>query len=163
MRYARLFLPFFAALACGCSCMIAGAGKDLGAVDTRAEMHGVLGEPVTRGVANGEPYEEFHTRMVIRDDQSAAGEGYALLLFITCGTSELVTVPYQLGLLCKRSIAGQTVRVTYDKNGNVTQVDRDGESVLGLFKKNRRSVGQPGNEILPVAASDAPVPMPASP
>jgi YD repeat-containing protein len=163
MRYARLFLPFLAAFACGCSCMIAGVGKDLGDVETKAEMHDALGEPVARGLANGEPYEEFRTRMVIADDQSASDEGYALLLFISCGTSELVTVPYQLGLLCKRSLAGQVVRVTYDQNGHVTQVDRDGESVLGPFKKKRRTVGQPGNEILPVAASDAPASKPFSP
>lgn len=143
--------------------MIAGAGKDLGAVETKAEMHGVLGEPVGQGVANGEPYEEFRTRMVIADDQSESDEGYALLLFVSCGTSELVTVPYQLGLLCKRSIVGQTVRVTYDQNGRVTQVDRDGESVLGPFKKNRQPGGQPGSEILPVAASAAPASKPSSP
>ena len=163
MRYARLLLPFLAALACGCSCMIAGAGTDLGAVETKAEMHSVLGEPVTRGLADGQPYEEFRTRMVISDDQSSTDEGYALLLFVSCGTSELVTVPYQLGLLCKRSLVGQTVRVTYDQKGHVSQVDRDGESVLGPFKRTRRVPGQPGNEILPVAASDAPAPKPFSP
>ena len=84
---------------CGCAAMIGRTGKDLGEVESKEQMHAILGEPpVARGVAEDGPYEEFGTHRVIAEDWTRKGEGYAMMLGMTCGASELVAVPYQLFL-----------------------------------------------------------------
>jgi hypothetical protein len=131
--------------------MIARAGKDLGSVETKQQMHAVLGEPAVKGVEERGPYEEFRTREVIAEDWSVKGEGYAMLLGTTCGAVELVAVPYQLYLLGKRSLLGQTVRVTYGQDGAIIGVERDGESVIGLFRPRRHREAQATDDSQPTA------------
>jgi hypothetical protein len=145
MRHARLALSVCLTLSCGCACMIAGAGKDLGRVGSKEEMHALLGEPVARGVAGGEQYEEFRTRRVIANSQWDC-EGYCILCATTCCAPDLVCVPYQLGLLAKRTVLGQTIRVTYDPDGGVGWVERDGESVTWPFRRRPRPESQQGGE-----------------
>jgi hypothetical protein len=121
----------------GCTGLIAGAGKDLGKVSSREEMHAVLGKPVASGVAEGKQYEEFRTRKVIAQDQTGTGEAYVIYWASTFGTIELIGVPYQLWLLGKRTLLGQTIRVTYEQDGAIGEVERDGQSVLGIFGRHR--------------------------
>jgi hypothetical protein len=120
-------------------------------------MHALLGEPVARGVAGGEQYEEFRTRRVIAKDQWDC-EGYCILCAATCCAPDLVCVPYQLALLAKRAVLGQTIRVTYDPDGGVGSVQRDGESVTGPFRRRTRPEGQRGAEPPATAGPVAPSP-----
>jgi hypothetical protein len=118
-------------------------------------MHALLGEPVARGVAEGVEYEEFRTRMVIAKSQWLA-EGYGMLWVTTCGAVDLIGVPYELCLLSKRTLLGQTIRVTYRQDGGIANVERDGESVLefdGAFRapdeNHPAPDGQQGDEPIP--------------
>jgi hypothetical protein len=140
--------------------MIARAGKDLGEVKSKEEMHAVLGEPAARGVADGKQYEEFRTRKMIAEDQSFGGEGYAMLLIMTCGACDLVFVPYECCLLGKRTLLGQTIRVTYERDGGIADVERDGESVLGLrrFHRSEEQEGEPSPPAVSAVPSPAPSP-----
>jgi hypothetical protein len=120
-------------------------------------MHTILGEPVASGVLDGEEYEEFRTHKVIAKDQTMKylSEGYAMLWFGTFGTFDLVCVSYELGRLGKRTLFGQTIRVTYWPGGSIAKVERDGESVLG--NPLLRRVGPPTEHL------DASSLLPASP
>ena len=133
--------------------MIGRAGKDLGSIETKQQMHAFLGEPVAKGVDESGPYEEFRTRKVIAESPLSYGEGYAMLLFMTCGAVDLVAVPEQLYLLGKRSLLGQTVRVTYDQQGAVIDVERDGQSVIGWLGLRRHREAQRTDDSPPIAAT----------
>src|SRR5262249_22750475 len=104
MRHASLLLAAYVWFSCGCAYKLAGVGKDLGHVETKEEMHAILGQPVARGIVEGGEYEEFRTRKVIAEDQSLTSEGYAMLWISTWGAADLVLVPCQLCLLGQRTL-----------------------------------------------------------
>jgi YD repeat-containing protein len=163
MRCPFLFVSACLTFSCGCAFMIAGAGKDLGRVESKRDMHAALGEPVAKGVADGREYEEFRTRKVIAEDLTFQVEGYGMAWACTLGTIDLVCVPYQCYLLGKRTLLGQTIRVTYDQEGRIVEVERDGESMLGLWERNDRLEGSRKKTSPPTASAAAPSPEPTAP
>jgi YD repeat-containing protein len=104
------------------------------------------------------PYEEFRTRKVIADENFSRGDGYAIGFIITLGTSELIEVPYQLFLLTKRTVLGQTIRVTYDKYGNIAYVTRDGQTISSFVRNLERSAEKESGDVQPASATTVPGP-----
>jgi len=145
MRYGGLLLCIVTVFHSGCASELAGAGKDLGALTSLEEMRDGLAEYGASGVAEGKRYEEFRTRKVIAQNQDGH-EGYIIAWASTFGTIDLIAVPYQVYLIGKRSVVGQTVRVTYDEDGSIGEVERDGVSVLSMFRQARRSEEQKARE-----------------
>ena len=54
--------------------------------------------------------------------------GTGMMFGLTFGVSELVVFPIELYLEGKRTLLGQTIRVTFDANGQVTGRYLDGQS-----------------------------------
>ena len=116
-----------ASLSGGCAVMIARSGKDLTDLTTKVEVHAALGEPDAVGADEGGAFEEFRTHRKIADyGIRYAGPGYAMGLVMTCGLIDLILVPQELYLAGRRSILGQTIRVSYDDDG-VKGIALDGE------------------------------------
>ncbi len=132
MRLARLLILASLSLSAGCAALIAGVGKDLTGLKTRDEVHAALGPPATAGLADGTPFEEYRTRRKIVEGWNRYDEGYAMMLMMTCGAVDLICVPHELYLLGRRTLLGQTIRVTYDAAGTVTGMTLDGASLYWL-------------------------------
>ena len=90
------------------------------------------------------------------------GEGYAMLLIMTGGTCELILTPVELSRMSKRTIFGQTIRVTYDPTGHVTGESLDGES-LSLFGFRRSATRDPEKVISAPTCSPETVGPPSPP
>jgi len=135
MRAAYPFLLAAVSLSAGCAGLIATKyGEDLSVLKSKEEVRAHLGEPETSGVADGHPFEEYRTRRLIANpwDLDFISPGYAMGLIATLGTIDLILVPQQVFLVTKRTILGQTIRVTYDPAGSVTGLSRDGEPIGSL-------------------------------
>jgi hypothetical protein len=132
MRIAWLLLVAIAVLSSGCSLLIARSGKDLSAVTTKSQVRAKLGEPSASGVADGQPFEEYHTRWKISEEGTGRYMSYGMGLGMTYGTIELFAFPYELYLLGSRTLFGQTIRVTYAADGHVQGIFLDGESLDAL-------------------------------
>jgi YD repeat-containing protein len=88
---------------------------DLGALKTRDQVHEKLGEPVATGTDHDQPFEEFHTRRKLCDQN---GSAVCMMGFgISLGLSELIAFPAELYLWGRNSFVGQRVRFTYDLDG----------------------------------------------
>jgi hypothetical protein len=127
MRTVCLLLFASVLPASGCAALIAQSGTDLTPLTTKAEIHAALGEPAVSGVSGGQPFEEYRTRRKIAD--RPLGEGYAIALVETLGAIDLICVPAELYLTGRRTLLGQTIRVTYDSTDKVAGLYRDGESL----------------------------------
>jgi YD repeat-containing protein len=127
MRILCLLLFVFVFLSGGCAQMMASCGKDMGRLHTREEVHAQFGEPVAMGFAEGRFFEEFHTRKRIAQN---FGEGYVMVWILTCGAADLVFVPCELYLTGRRTLLGQTIRVSYDEADRTKGVDLDGRAML---------------------------------
>jgi hypothetical protein len=131
MRLISLAFVAITLLTSGCAGMISGVGTRLLFLTTREEIHAQLGEPTVSGFADGEPFEEYHTRRKISEAGTLRlGDGYAMAWVATLGAIDLICVPHELYLLGRRSLLGQTVRVTYDEAGTITDLRLDGEQYL---------------------------------
>jgi hypothetical protein len=137
MRPLYLLLAASVALSGGCAPLIVGCGEDLASLKTKEEVHARLGEPAVRGVTDGLPFEEYHTRRKIAEEQRY-GEMYGPFWLMTCGALDLPFVPYELCRAGWRTLAGQTVCVTYDAAGTVIGLELDGEplSPRRLFRRH---------------------------
>jgi hypothetical protein len=129
MRVAPLFLLASVSLSSGCSVMIAGSGKDLGSLTTKAQVHTQFGEPSATGIEGGKAFEDFRTRQKVATWDQSQKEVYAMLMVMTLGTAELVFTPYEVYLLGVRTMIGQTVRVAYDANGKIADLYLDGKPI----------------------------------
>src|SRR5262245_26789704 len=117
MRTALLSLALFVPLSSGCSALIADSGTKLGALETREEVHRLLGEPVASGEVRGKPYEEFISRRKYSDGVRALS--YRLGFVMTVGLSELVCCPAELMMLGRITVMGQNVRIVYNTDEKV--------------------------------------------
>ncbi len=139
LRNAR-FLPLAAALLSGgCSFLIARSGKDLTGLATREEIRAQLAEPIATSVEDGNVIEEYRTRRKIAEPYARRyfSPGYPMLLSMTFGTSELISVPYELSLIGRRTLRGQTLRVIYYPDGMVANIYVNGESLYPLGRDRR--------------------------
>jgi YD repeat-containing protein len=138
--------------------MIASCGKDLSPLETKADVRAQLGDPVAIGVEDGAPFEEYRTRRKISRSGAPpyCGPGYAMLGIMTCGTVELILVPYELYLVGSGALLGQRLRFTYDTADRVTRVTLDGEPLF--FFKELHGDGAPTDA---QPAASAPLPAPA--
>ena len=125
--YTLLVLVGGLACAAGCSSLVAMSGKDVSTIATMEQVHKDFGKPTAVGVADGKDYEEFKTHSKIADPQRAG----VLLLgdLMTSGLMELFLFPYEVACVTETTIAGETLRFSYDANGSVTDVYVDGEQV----------------------------------
>lgn len=114
-------------LATGCSSLVAMSGKDVSALASMDQVHKEFGKPKVTGMADGKDYEEFTTHNKMADPQRASVLVAGNLM--TCGLGELYFFPYEMALLGKTAVSGDTLRVCYDMQGNVTDVYVDGEQV----------------------------------
>ena len=164
MRIACILLAALASLSSGCSCFIASRGKDVTALKTKEEVRAVFGEPTRSGVEDGLCFEEYRTRRkIVTPMWVGGGEGYVMLLVMTCYTSELGLTPIELYLMGKRTLLGQTIRVTYDATGHATGHYLDGEA-LWFLGFGRITTNQ-GVEVAPAPSfpTATPSPVPANP
>jgi YD repeat-containing protein len=145
-RYLAVCLP----LVSGCAALIAQSGQDLSQIASKEEMRAALGQPVAKGVVDGCPYEDFRTRKVIANRLFGDGDGYVIWWVTTLGTIDLIGVPSELCGLAGRTLFGQTIRVTYDKNGNVQDVIRNGSPVTD---RPQRSTSENSRDVQPVSAT----------
>jgi YD repeat-containing protein len=106
--------------------LIAGSGKDLNKLTTRAEVQRDFGTPVASGTEEGKPYDEFRTHRKISDNAAAQVYGMGAVFF---GLPEVVFFPMEVCRVSWQTIAGQTLRFTYDEQGNVKSVKNNGESL----------------------------------
>jgi hypothetical protein len=163
-------LVFCAALSNGCSMLIAQSGKDLNICATREEVRAELGEPCASGVEEGKRFEEYRSRWKISEAGSYGCLTYGMGFAMTFGASELLLFPQALYLLGKRTVLGQTVRVTYDDAGIVTGLYLDGEDLdcpltaAGQRAHDHRAAAARGRNSAP-ASADIPTstPAPAAP
>ena len=141
MRVAYLLLIATVSFSAGCAGMIARCGKDLTGLETKEEVHAQLGEPAAKGVVDGKPFEEYFTRRKIAEPYPLRyfGPGYPMGLIGTLGTIELILVPEELYLIGKRTLRGQTIRVTYDASSAVTGIALDGESLFNFGHSPHRN------------------------
>jgi YD repeat-containing protein len=105
--------------------LIAGSGKDLNKLTTRAEVQRDFGAPVASGSEEGKSYDEFRTRRKISDNGAAQALG--TLSGMSFGLAEVVLFPMEVWRVSWQAVAGQTLRFTYDEEGNVKSVKNDGE------------------------------------
>jgi hypothetical protein len=125
--YTPLVLVGVLAFAVGCSSLVALSGKDVGSIATMEQVHKEFGKPVAVGTADGKDYEEFKSHSHISDPQRAG----VLIMgdLMTSGLMELFLFPYELACVGETTIAGGTVRFSYDANGSVTDVYVNGQQV----------------------------------
>ena len=162
MRIACLLLVAFASVSSGCSAFIGSRGNDVTVLKTKDEVRAVFGEPVTNGVEEGQSFEEYRTRRKIATFSRIYGEGYFMLLVATGGTSELVMTPIELYLMGKRTLLGQTIRVTYGATGYPCAHSLDGESLWPRGFRNRRNQGVQLDSVSAIPTA-TPSPAPANP
>lgn len=114
-------------LATGCSSLVAMSGKDVSALASMDQVHKEFGKPAVTGMADGRDYEEFTTHNKMADPQRAG----VLIMgdLMSCCLYELYFFPYEMALLGKTVVSGDTLRVCYDPQGNVTDVFLDGEQI----------------------------------
>jgi hypothetical protein len=153
MRRAILLLFVSTPLMSGCAALIAQSGQHLSQIASRNELQATLGTPVAMGVVDGQPYEEFRTRKVIADELFSDGDGYFIAFAVTFGTIDLIEVPHQLFLLTKRSVLGQTIRVTYDKKDKISHITRDDQDIGYWFGKLTAPSEQKTGDVQPVSAT----------
>ncbi len=130
-RIACFLLVATTPLLSGCASIIARTGTDLYCLKSKEEVQAKLGKPVATGMEDGEFFEEYRTRRKIAEQWPArcSGIGYAMLVTMTCGTSELISVPNELFILGRRTLLGQPIRVTYGEDGSVKYVRLDEPSM----------------------------------
>ncbi len=162
MRIAYLLFLVPALVSSGCAGAIARAGTDPTEFKTKEEVHAKFGEPYAKGTEDGAVYEDYFTRQKIASRPPWLGEGYVMVLFMTFGTVDLFLVPQELYLTTKRTIAGQTLRFTYDNLGNVIKRQRDGnaDEIMGRDHQHRDT-----HDDVPVSTTQAsgPLPLPSIP
>jgi hypothetical protein len=156
MRLVSLLLFACVLPSSGCAALIARSGTDLNALKTKEEIHALLGEPVACGVANGEAFEEYHTRRKISDDAILRlGEGYAMMMILTCGAIDVLYVPQELYLVGRNTLLGQKVRVIYDCSGTVTGVCLDSNPFAPWHQKSLVGPPESGGSEQPGNATGA--------
>jgi hypothetical protein len=114
-------------LANGCSSLVAMSGKDASALASMDQVHKEFGKPTVTGSADGKDFEEFTTHNKMADPQRAGVLVMGNLM--SCCLGEFFFFPYEMALLGKTVVAGDTLRVCYDGQGNVTDVFLDGDQI----------------------------------
>jgi YD repeat-containing protein len=106
----------------GCSMLIADSGQNLSQLATRAEVREAFGPPTATTEPDADVYE---TRRKIAEPSRGVGAlGFPWL--VSCGAAELVLFPHELYVNARRVAAGQTLRFTYDADGNVESIRLNG-------------------------------------
>ncbi|HEV8062776.1 MAG TPA: hypothetical protein VGP68_23045 [Gemmataceae bacterium] len=153
MRSVYLLLSACALLSGGCSCMIAQSGKDLEPIVRRDQVHREFGEPQATGVTDGQTFDDYKTNLKISEPQRAAD--LSMSDAMTFGFEEFIAFPQELYLLCSRKMFGQTIRFTYNAEGNVTGVYLDDERIdFSPDRKWGQSIA-PTAKVTPVQQSPA--------
>ncbi len=71
--------------------------------------------------------DEYHYHGKIRDSGRTMYEG--MLAALTVGLSDIIFVPYELGIAAKEFVIGTTIKLTYDQNGQRIETTVDGKGV----------------------------------
>jgi hypothetical protein len=153
MRIVCFLLITATTLVSGCAARIARSGTDLTPLKSKEEIHAKLGKPVRTGIEESQFFEEYRTHRKIADPNPFKyfGPGYAMAVILTCGLCEPICVAGELCRVSRQTVLGQTVRVTYDSTGSVTNIYLDGESLFEWFPG-----GVPPSRALPLSAELVP-------
>jgi hypothetical protein len=122
MRY--FLLTFGILLSTGCAAVVNDSGVYLPDVNTREQVHQVFGTPTSAGEQDGNMFEEFRTHRKL--SQAWMGEYYLFADLETLFLIELYLFPRELWRAGRQRIMGQTLRFTYDGEGNVDHVTANG-------------------------------------
>jgi hypothetical protein len=159
MRIACLLCLVSAALSGGCAGMIARTGIDPTELKTKEEVRARFGEPTVIGSLDGTDgafYEDYFThRKIATHPDRTSSPGYVMGLFMTLGTLDLFLVPEELLLTAKRTVVGQTLRFTYDKNEKLLKLELDGDTdEFGGFYLSQKVLRDPS--LFPVNPDSSP-------
>lgn len=142
MRYALPLLLVPVLLSAGCSQIIERSGEKLSIV-TRQDLVTKFGPPTAEGVTDGgRPYQEFRSRRKYAEENRAQTERWGLAF--TYGLAELYLFPRELWFAAKRSLFGEKVRVTYDRDGSIYTITTHGYSLDGGWERNEGVLSHPG-------------------
>lgn len=147
MRYSCLLLAAVAVTSAGCSAMVAGRGKRLDTLIAREDVRQDFGSPVTSGVVDGQPYDEFRSYRKISEGWK--GEYLVIGNVATLGLGEFVWLPRELFVAARGKIVGRTIRVIYGSDGSVARVLLDGDSVIGVGRSPLQPDSLPNAEATP--------------
>jgi hypothetical protein len=132
MRLAYLLCLVPVLFSGGCAGLIARSGTDPTEFKTMELVHAKFGEPFASGPESGDDgafYEEYLThRKICYTPEWFDGDGYAIFFVATLGLIDFQLVPQELYETAKRMIGGQTLRFTYNSNGKLIKVQRDGNA-----------------------------------
>jgi hypothetical protein len=128
------------AISAGCSSMVAVSGKDVSTLASADQVHKEFGKPTATGVADDREYEEYKTHCKIADPQRAG----ILVMgdLMTSGLMEVFLFPYEMACLGHTAIMGDTLRVCYDSQHNVTDVYLDGDQISMRSNATKTIEGQ---------------------
>ena len=116
--------------------MIASSGIPVTGFQTLEDVHAQLGTPdasvvgipnegsIPKGTAF---YEDYFTHRKVATPYLEPG--HTMFLVMTLGTAELVLVPTELCVAAKRTIFGQSIRVFYNTDGKILDVQLDKEKI----------------------------------
>jgi hypothetical protein len=123
MRAACIVLSAAALAPVGCSMLIAGSGQRLSELATRAEVHEAFGTPP----ASPEPgVDEYRSRRKV--EEWDRGPGQSGIYWVMGGwLFEPYLLSRELYFNARRVAVGQTVRFTYDADGNVKSISLNGK------------------------------------
>lgn len=116
---------------CGCSVFIARSGFDVGTLSSREQIQEKFGSPVSTETIDGHFQETYVTRRKLSEDFRSYGMGMGVVM--TFGTGELLSFPYELYLLGRRTIFGQKLHALYDPAGRFSHiiVENNGDFLYG--------------------------------
>ena len=128
-------LAFGIMLSVGCAAVVNGRGIYLPDVKTREQVHQVFGKPAEVGEQDGNAFEEFRTHRKL--SQAWMGEYFLFADLETLFLIEFYAFPRELWRAGRQHIMGQTLRFTYDSEGNVDHVTTNGNPFLVLAYPNK--------------------------
>lgn len=115
-----LLLVAIALSECGCSTLIARSGKNVEIWKTRDQIRDVMGTPVTTGIEDGREFDDFVTHKKIAEDSRIYG--LSVYFAMTCGFSEILTLPNEAYRAIRNMTVGTDLRFYYDANGRITSI-----------------------------------------
>jgi hypothetical protein len=135
MRAACFVLCAVALASAGCSALIMSSGTDPAHLKTREDVRAAFGTPAQSIESECEPYDQFKTRRKISERWRGIylAMGYAT----TLGFGEFLFFPCEAFAATRHWVVGQDIVVTYDADGNVTSMKRNGELVPWCGKIGR--------------------------
>jgi hypothetical protein len=124
LRFLLFTLAALAVSSTGCSLLLMRTGTDID-LGSRDDVHRELGSPTSTNEEHGQHCEEYFTRRKIAESYSTT-QLEAMSHFRTLFIFEPIVFPIEFYTAIKRSVVGQQIQFTYDADGKITSICRDG-------------------------------------